>query len=67
MQLVTSKEIESVEWVKILDNIMTVGNSDKLELSTSSEWRNVICRCISILLHPDRTCEFILLSWLSKA
>ncbi|KAF9460940.1 ribosome 60S biogenesis N-terminal-domain-containing protein [Collybia nuda] len=55
MQLIISRERETVEWIKILDNIMTIGNSEKFESATNGDWRDVIGRCLDMLLNPDRT------------
>ncbi|KAF8073491.1 ribosome 60S biogenesis N-terminal-domain-containing protein [Lyophyllum atratum] len=55
IQLLTSKHISGVEWVKILDNVMTITNPEKLELSTNGEWRALICRCLRILLDSCRS------------
>ncbi|KAG5724436.1 Laccase-2 [Termitomyces sp. T112] len=55
IQLMTSSGVEGVEWVKILDNIMTIVDPGKLELSTGGEWRAVICRCLLILLDDPKS------------
>ncbi|KAF9480206.1 hypothetical protein BDN70DRAFT_833085 [Pholiota conissans] len=41
---------EGVEWTKILENILVIVDSKKVEASTSGEWRAVICRCLKSLL-----------------
>lgn len=58
LQLLNSKEDEGVEWIKILENILTVVDPTKLESSTNGEWRSVICRCLSLLLANLRACKF---------
>ncbi|KAF8185167.1 ribosome 60S biogenesis N-terminal-domain-containing protein [Pholiota molesta] len=45
----TSKS-EGVEWIKILENILVIVDSKKVEASTNGEWRAVICRCLMSLL-----------------
>lgn len=51
-----AKVVEGVEWIKILENIMTIVSPEKLESSTNGEWRAVICRCLSMLLDNSKTC-----------
>jgi nucleolar pre-ribosomal-associated protein 1 len=67
MQLITSKEVESVEWIKILDNVMTAANSAKIEVSSNGGWRNELCRCLLILLHPNRAGALIFCCEQNKA
>jgi nucleolar pre-ribosomal-associated protein 1 len=56
IQLITTRQVtDGVAWVKILDNLMTVVDPDKIEVSTNGEWRSVICRCLSMLLDEDKT------------
>ncbi|KAG6897168.1 hypothetical protein C0992_003674 [Termitomyces sp. T32_za158] len=55
IQLMTSKGSNGVEWVKVLDNIMTIVDPGKLEASTNGEWRAVICRCLHILLEDPKS------------
>ena len=57
IQLIMTRQVtDGIAWVKILDNIMTVVDPNKIEGSTSGEWRSVICRCLSMLLDDDKTC-----------
>ncbi|KAG6856484.1 hypothetical protein H0H87_003952 [Tephrocybe sp. NHM501043] len=55
IQLVTLKEGNTVEWIKILCNLMTVVDSGKLEASTGGEWRKMICRCLLILVENPKS------------
>ncbi|KAF8208911.1 ribosome 60S biogenesis N-terminal-domain-containing protein [Mycena galopus ATCC 62051] len=50
MQLLVSTT-EAVAWIKILENILIVVDAQKMESSTAGEWRFVICRCLSLILH----------------
>lgn len=52
----TSKS-EGVEWIKILENILVIVDSKKVEASTNGEWRAVICRCLMSLLSDKNSCE----------
>ncbi|PPR04905.1 hypothetical protein CVT24_007149 [Panaeolus cyanescens] len=45
---------ESIEWIKILENILVVVDPSKLESATSGEWRSIICRCLARLLDESR-------------
>ncbi|KAF8219132.1 hypothetical protein L208DRAFT_1448990 [Tricholoma matsutake] len=56
IQLITTCQVtDGVTWVKILDNIMSVVDPHKIEVSTNGEWRSVICRCLSMVLNDDKT------------
>ena len=56
IQLITTRQVaDGVAWVKVLDNIMTVVDPNKIEGSTNGEWRSVICRCLTMLLDDDKT------------
>ncbi|KAF8959548.1 ribosome 60S biogenesis N-terminal-domain-containing protein [Flammula alnicola] len=56
MQLLHSNsKAEGVEWIKILENIVVIVDSNKVEASTNGEWRTIISRCIALLL-DDETC-----------
>lgn len=62
IQLITTCQVtDGVTWVKILDNIMSVVDPHKIEVSTNGEWRSVICRCLSMVLNDDKTCTCTLL------
>lgn len=57
MQLLRSTtKAESVEWIKILENIIVIVDANKVEASTNGEWRMIICRCLGYLL-DERTCS----------
>lgn len=40
----------SIAWIKILENILVVVDSKKIEASTNGEWRSTISRCLERLL-----------------
>ncbi|KAF8164735.1 ribosome 60S biogenesis N-terminal-domain-containing protein [Crassisporium funariophilum] len=46
---------EGLEWIKVLENILLVVDSNKLEASTNGEWRHVISRCLSHLLDEEKS------------
>ncbi|CAA7269153.1 unnamed protein product [Cyclocybe aegerita] len=46
----TNANAEGLAWIKILENILVIVDSDKIEAATNGEWRIVICRCLLILL-----------------
>ncbi|KAJ3506576.1 hypothetical protein NLJ89_g6794 [Agrocybe chaxingu] len=46
----TNANAEGLAWIKILENILVVVDSDKIEAATNGEWRTVICRCLLFLL-----------------
>ncbi|KIY45257.1 hypothetical protein FISHEDRAFT_49590 [Fistulina hepatica ATCC 64428] len=48
-QLQTVRENERTAWIKILENIMTVPDAAKLETLTQGQWRQSICRCLTLL------------------
>lgn len=50
MQVLDPREDEIVAWIKVLENIITVVDQDKVESLTNGEWRSVIARCLSMLL-----------------
>ena len=53
MQLPTMHAEEAVAWVRILDNILAVVNSSKVEAVTDGEWRTTAARRLrTILYHP---------------
>ncbi|KAJ7109702.1 ribosome 60S biogenesis N-terminal-domain-containing protein [Mycena crocata] len=49
MQLLISTT-EAIAWIKILENILLIVDSERMESSTGGEWRFVICRCFSLIL-----------------
>ncbi|KAJ6559224.1 ribosome 60S biogenesis N-terminal-domain-containing protein [Mycena vulgaris] len=53
MQLLVSTA-EAIAWIKILENILLVADTQKMESSTRGEWRFVICRCLSLILQGMR-------------
>ena len=58
MQLGTaSTVVEGVEWVKVLGNIVSVVDPEKVEMATGGAWRAAVCRCLTMLLDDTRTCE----------
>ncbi|EMD38681.1 hypothetical protein CERSUDRAFT_94218 [Gelatoporia subvermispora B] len=50
MQLRHAHSDESIAWIKILENVLTVVDAGKIEAATNGEWRYTLCRCISTLL-----------------
>jgi nucleolar pre-ribosomal-associated protein 1 len=46
----------SVAWIRILENILFVVNSNKIDASTNGEWRSAIGRCLEYLL-DERSCR----------
>ena len=46
----------SVAWIRILENILIVVDSKKIESSTNGEWRSAIGRCLEYLL-DEKTCR----------
>ncbi|THV01983.1 hypothetical protein K435DRAFT_717738 [Dendrothele bispora CBS 962.96] len=65
MQLLDPKDEECIAWMRILENIMVIGNREKLEKVTDGEWRACIGRCIFSLL--DRCKSMSTLSMLHLA
>ncbi|KAJ3857360.1 hypothetical protein EV368DRAFT_30415 [Lentinula lateritia] len=50
MQLLTPQEDEGLAWLKILENILVISRSEKLEASTAGEWRACLARCLILLV-----------------
>ncbi|KAF5379860.1 hypothetical protein D9757_007247 [Collybiopsis confluens] len=50
MQLLAPQEEEGLAWLKILENLLTVADTVKLESATSGEWRASMVRCLILLL-----------------
>ena len=51
MQLLALKSDEYVAWAKIIENIVVVVDSDRMEKATRGEWRAGLLRCLLGLLH----------------
>ena len=49
----------SIAWIRILENILIVVDSNKIEASTNGEWRSAICRCLEYLLN-EKSCRMSL-------
>ncbi|KAK7048326.1 ribosome 60S biogenesis N-terminal-domain-containing protein [Favolaschia claudopus] len=41
---------EAVEWVRIIDNILTIVDAQRIESSTAGDWRSIICRCLVLIM-----------------
>ncbi|KAE9398377.1 hypothetical protein BT96DRAFT_994998 [Gymnopus androsaceus JB14] len=54
MQLLTPQEDEGLAWLKALENIVIVADSQKMEASTDGEWRACIARCLTLLIDGCR-------------
>ncbi|KIY73323.1 hypothetical protein CYLTODRAFT_485490 [Cylindrobasidium torrendii FP15055 ss-10] len=50
MQLRDLQDAETTLWLKVLENIMTVGDTAKMETSTGGQWKWTVARCLSSLL-----------------
>lgn len=62
MQLIDSTSnlhMESVQWIKILDNILVIVKPDKIEAATNGEWRMIVSRCLCHLLDENHGAIFI--------
>jgi nucleolar pre-ribosomal-associated protein 1 len=54
MQLQTTvKNGESIAWVRILENILTVVDPVKIGAATKGEWRKTVARCLMYLLNSS--------------
>ncbi|KAI0337320.1 hypothetical protein BDW22DRAFT_1383778 [Trametopsis cervina] len=51
LQLQNIRADEGLGWAKILENILVIIDAQKLEASTAGEWRSIIVRCLSALVH----------------
>ncbi|KAI8984871.1 ribosome 60S biogenesis N-terminal-domain-containing protein [Trametes punicea] len=51
MQVQTVRAEEAIAWARILQNILAVVNSSKVEAATDGEWRVMVGRCVRIILH----------------
>ncbi|KAJ3758762.1 hypothetical protein EV360DRAFT_43250 [Lentinula raphanica] len=58
MQLLTPQEDEGLAWLKILENILVVSHHEKMETSTSGQWRACIVRCVLLLSTCRSLCTF---------
>ncbi|KAJ3827887.1 hypothetical protein F5880DRAFT_1102471 [Lentinula raphanica] len=58
MQLLTPQEDEGLAWLKILENILVVSHHEKMETSTSGQWRACIVRCVLLLITCRSLCTF---------
>lgn len=62
MQLGTLRGEETIAWVRIIQNILTIVDPKKMETTTNGEWRVVLSRCLqTILQHCVYICEFSIL------
>lgn len=60
MQLRDVQDGEITFWLKILENIITVGDTAKMESSTGGQWKWTVARCLSPLLKCSSTSESLL-------
>ncbi|KAH8115698.1 ribosome 60S biogenesis N-terminal-domain-containing protein [Phellopilus nigrolimitatus] len=51
MQLLIVKTDESIAWAKIIENILVVVDSGKIEQATKGEWQTGLLRCLTKLLY----------------
>lgn len=57
MQLVEGCNEDSVPWLKILENVLLVVDSQKIDSSTNGQWRSIIGRCLGHILDSASTRE----------
>ncbi|TFK65850.1 hypothetical protein BDN72DRAFT_178326, partial [Pluteus cervinus] len=50
IQILRLQPNETLEWLKIIENIVVIVDATKIETATAGEWRAIICRCIASLL-----------------
>ena len=50
VQLLSLKSDECVAWAKIVENILVVVDSEKIEKATRGQWKAGLLRCIGMLL-----------------
>ncbi|KAF8838207.1 hypothetical protein BDN67DRAFT_955439 [Paxillus ammoniavirescens] len=50
MQLGDVVDTESIAWLRILENVVFLADTSKLERATGDGWCAIICRCVSSLL-----------------
>ena len=53
MQLLSLKSDECVAWAKIVENILVVVDSEKIEKATRGQWKAGLLRCIEMLLRDS--------------
>lgn len=53
MHLKMARATEVIAWIKIIENILIIGDPAKLEKSTGGEWRSTLCRCLLLVLPSD--------------
>lgn len=60
MQLLNGISLEErgVKWLKVLENILVIVNSGKLEAVTGGNWRRTILRCLCHLLEENPRMSF---------
>lgn len=56
IQLVMLKRDESIAWAKIIENVLVIVDSEKVEKATGGEWKSAILRCLKYLLQDCGTC-----------
>lgn len=50
IQLMSLVDSERTAWAKILENIIVIAPTTKLESVTDGEWRFTLCRCLALLV-----------------
>lgn len=50
------KRDESIAWAKIIENMLVIVDSEKVEKATGGEWKSAILRCLKYLLQDCGTC-----------
>ncbi|KAF7433677.1 hypothetical protein PC9H_005640 [Pleurotus ostreatus] len=50
MQVSSCRNLETIAWIKILENIMVIVDPSKVESATGGAWREAILRCLLTLL-----------------
>lgn len=56
MQLLTLKRDESIAWAKIIENVLVIVDTEKVEKATGGEWKSAILRCLKYLLQDCGMC-----------
>ncbi|KAI5117575.1 hypothetical protein M0805_005637 [Coniferiporia weirii] len=64
MQLLTVKNDENVAWARIIENVLVVVDTEKIEQATNGEWQAVLLRCLTSLL---RDADITLLHLLTRS
>jgi len=57
--LLSPREDEGVSWMRVLENILDVVDSLKLESATGGEWRAAIGRCMALLPGDTAGTQFV--------